>query len=112
MLICDGKIPVGIMTERDVLMKVVARDVKRDEPVDKFMTRNPRALTLDKTIGDAIAVMTEDDVQNVAVVNDSGEPVALLRMRDVIDQLAESFPEHVVNLPPRPHQELRTPEGA
>ena len=40
-LVCEGKRPVGIITERDVLMKVVARDVDYDEPVDKFMTPRP-----------------------------------------------------------------------
>ncbi|TMB68894.1 MAG: CBS domain-containing protein [Chloroflexi bacterium] len=48
---------VGIMTERDVLMKMVARDVDYDEPVDSFMTPNPLTMTPDHTIGDAISLM-------------------------------------------------------
>ena len=112
-LIYDGKRITGIMTERDVLMKIVARDVNYDEPVDQFMTPNPRTLSPDRTIGEAITLMSDEGFRNIPIVDpETGEAVALFRIRDVIDHLAESFPEHVINLPPRPHQRMRTAEGA
>lgn len=111
-LVCEGKRLVGIMTERDVLMKVVARDVSYDEPVDKFMTPNPRTLTTDGTIGEAIGLMHSEGFRNIPIVDPAtAEPVALFRIRDLIYHLAESFPEHVLNLPPRPHQKMKTQEG-
>jgi len=101
------------MTERDVLMKVVARDVKYDEPVDNFMTSNPETLTPDDTIGDAISLMNREGFRNIPIISPStGEAIALFRVQDVIDYLAEAYPEKVLNLPPMPHQLLRTPEGA
>ncbi len=112
-LVCEDNRPVGIMTERDVLMKVVARDVSYDEPVDKFMTPDPRTLTPDRTIGEAISLMNDEGFRNIPIVDArTGEALALFRVQDVIDHLAESFPEHVLNLPPLPHQEMKTPEGA
>jgi hypothetical protein len=36
----------------------------------------------------------------------------LFSIQDVIDYVTEAFPEHVMNLPPRPHQKMTTPEGA
>jgi CBS domain-containing protein len=112
-LICEGKRLIGIMTERDVLMKVVARDVNHDEPVDAFMTPNPRTLTPDRTIGEAISLMNREGFRNVPIVDgETGDAIALFRVRDVIDYLAESFPEQVINLPPRPDQKMTTPEGA
>ena len=108
----DGR-PVGIMTERDVLMKVVARDVDYAEPVDGFMTPDPVMLTPDNTIGEAISLMNEHGFRNIPIINPStGEAVSLFRIQDVIDYLAEAYPEKVLNLPPRPHQLMRTPEGA
>jgi CBS domain-containing protein len=105
--------PIGIMTERDVLMKVVARDVDYEEPVDGFMTPEPLTLTPDNTIGEAISLMNEHGFRNVPIINPStGEAISLFRIQDVIDYLAEAYPEKVLNLPPRPHQLLRTPEGA
>lgn len=112
-LVCEGNRPIGIMTERDVLMKVVARDVSHDDPIDKFMTPNPCTLTADSTIGEAITLMTSEGFRNIPIVDPkTGEAIALFRVRDIIQQLAESFPEHVLNLPPRPHQQMKTPEGA
>lgn len=112
-LICEGKRLIGIITERDVLMKVVARDVNYDEPVDKFMTPNPRTLPPDATIGEAITLMNSEEFRNIPIVDpETNEAVAIFRVRDVIDHLAESFPEHVINLPPRPHQKMKTAEGA
>ena len=112
-LVCEGKRLVGIMTERDVLMKVIARDVEYEEPVDKFMTPNPRTLTPDRTLGEAITLMNDEGFRNIPIVHpETGEAIGLFRVQDVVDHLAESFPEHVLNLPPRPHQRMRTPDGA
>ena len=108
----DGR-PIGIMTERDVLMKIVARDVEYNEPVDNFMTPDPLTLTPDSTIGEAISLMNQQGFRNIPIINPStGEAIALFQIQDVIDYLAEAYPEKVLNLPPRPHQLLRTPEGA
>jgi len=104
---------VGIMTERDVLMKVVARDVDYDEAVDLFMTRDPRTMTPDDNIGEAISLMNRAGFRNIPIIDpESGAAIALFRIQDVIDYLAEAYPEKVLNLPPMPHQLLATPEGA
>jgi len=112
-LIVDGKRLVGIMTERDVLMKVVARDVDYEQPVDRFMTPDPRTLTPDRTIGEAISLMNDEGFRNIPIIDKkTGEAISLFRVRDVIFHLAEAFPEHVLNLPPQPNQKLKTAEGA
>ncbi len=112
-LVSKDNRPIGIMTERDVLMKVVARDVEYDEPVDTFMTPDPRTLTPDDTIGDAISLMNNEGFRNIPIINpSSGEAIAMFSIQDVIDYLAEAYPQKVLNLPPKPHQLLRTPEGA
>ena len=112
-LVCDGHRPIGIMTERDVLMKVVRRDVNYDEPVDKYMTPAPRTLTGEDTIGEAIALMNSEGFRNIPIVDaTTGEATALFRVTDIIHHLAESFPGHVLNLPPRSDQQMKTPDGA
>ena len=112
-LICEDHRPVGIMTERDVLMKIVARDVSYDEPVEKFMTPRPQTLTGESTIGEAISLMNRECFRNIPIVDaETGKATALFRIADIIHHLAESFPEHVLNLPPRSDQQMKTPEGA
>lgn len=112
-LIYSGEKLVGIMTERDVLMKVVARDVKYDEPVDNFMTQNPVTMTDDGSIGEAIGLMNKGKFRHIPVMKKgTDQAIAVFSIRQVIDYLAESFPETVINLPPRPHQKMLTREGA
>lgn len=107
----DGR-PAGIMSETEVLMKIVARDVKYDEGVDKYMTHNPPSLTETDPIADAIKLMNEGGERNIPIVDEQGHAVAVLRTLDIIHFLAEAFPMQVMNLPPRPHQLIPEPEGA
>lgn len=111
-LIASAKTLIGIMTEHDILLKIVARDVDYSEPVDNFMTRDPETLPDDATLGEAVSLMSEKDFRHVPIVDKTtGEAIAIFSMRYVIDYLAESFPEQVINLPPRPHQKMTTREG-
>jgi CBS domain-containing protein len=107
----DGR-PAGMMSEREVLMKLVARDVKYDENVEKFANRDLRTLTSRDPIARAIDIMNEGGERNIPIVDDEGKAVAVLRTLDIIDFLAEAFPAQVMNLPPRPHQLIPEPEGA
>lgn len=111
-LVSAQKKLIGIMTERDILLKIVARHVDYSEPVDNFMTPDPETLPNDATLGEAVTLMSEKDFRHVPIVDKStGEAVAIFSIRYVIDYLAESFPAQVINLPPRPHQTMTTQEG-
>ena len=76
------------------------------------MTRQPKTLDLDQTIRDAIVLMKTGRYRNVPIVDASGHLVGVVRQADIIKYLAESFPEELLNLPPRPHQRMKEPEGA
>ena len=110
-LIVDDGRPRGIMSEREVLMKIVARDVKYDSNVMDFASRIPVTLTGTQTIARAIKLMIAEGVENIPIVDARGRASAVLRSVDVIHFLAEAFPEQLLNLPPRPHQTLPRPEG-
>lgn len=111
-LIVEHGLPVGIMSEREVLMKIVARDVKYDSSVDTYMSHSPETLTLRDPIARAIHLMIEGGERHIPIVDTDGKAVAVLRTLDIIHFLAEAFPAQVMNLPPRPHQLIPEPEGA
>lgn len=104
--------PTGILSEREVLMRMVARDVKYDENVDKYVTHGLETLTLKDPIARAVQLMNEGGERNIPIVDGNGVAVAVLRTLDIIRFLAETFPAQVLNLPPRPHQLIAEPEGA
>ena len=111
LIVDDGK-PVGVLSEREVLMKIVARDVKYDAGVGGFCSPDPETLTSRDQIARAIQMMNVSGDRNIPIVDETGRAVAVLRTMDLIHFLAEAFPATVMNLPPRPHQLIAEPEGA
>lgn len=110
----EGRL-AGVLTERDVFGRLVGPDVAAgvdvDAPVEQFMTADPHTLRLDQTVRDALELMQEGRYRNVPVVDDDGRLVGVVRQIDILKYLAESFPEELLNLPPRPHQRMEQAEG-
>ena len=102
---------LGVLTERDIFARIVVGHVDLSGPVESLMTTEPRTLDYDQTIRDAIDLMQTGRYRNVPVVDEGGRLVGVIRQVDIIKYLAESFPEELLNLPPRPHQKMRQPEG-
>jgi len=111
--VCDasGRL-VGVLTERDVFARIVGGTVDLQQPVESLMTADPKTLDLDDTIRDAIVLMRTGRYRNVPMVDADRQLVGVVRQSDIIRFLAESFPEELLNLPPRPHQRMKEPEGA
>ena len=111
--VCDasGRL-VGVLTERDIFARIVGGTVDLQQPVESLMTTDPKTLDLDDTIRDAIVLMQTGRYRNVPMVDADRHLVGVVRQSDIIKFLAESFPEELLNLPPRPHQRMKEPEGA
>ena len=62
----DGAV-IGIMSERDVLMKIVARDIKYDTNVMEVASRIPVTLTDRETIARAVKIMIADGAEYIAI---------------------------------------------
>jgi CBS domain-containing protein len=110
--VCDARGHLlGVLTERDIFARIVGGRVDLTQPVEALMTTEPHTLDLDDTIGDAIVLMQTGRYRNVPLVDESGDLVGVVRQVDIIKYLAESFPEELLNLPPRPHQRMKAAEG-
>ncbi|MGH7804006.1 MAG: CBS domain-containing protein [Candidatus Binatia bacterium] len=104
---------VGIFTERDVLYRVVAerRDARMTK-VGDVMTEDPESLPADAEIAWAVNRMSLGGFRHVPLVDEEGRPVGILSVKDVVNYLAEFFPDEVMKLPPRPGLDVpRTREG-
>jgi CBS domain-containing protein len=101
----------GILTERDMLNKVAGESVDYDSPVGQFMTPNPKMLTADDRLSDAVLLMDKGDYRHVPIVDRDGMVEGMISIHNIIDFLAEIFPEEVLNLPPRTNQYMNTQEG-
>jgi len=107
----DAGTLLGVLTERDIFAKLVATDADLHQPVESLMVDHPWTLHLDQPIRHAIDLMQTGRYRNVPLVDDDNRLVGVVRPVDVLKFLAEAFPEELLNLPPRPHQTMRRPEG-
>ena len=112
LLIVDQGGLVGILTERDVLMRILGREIDGSRPVSDFMSGEPRTLSAEATLLEAMTAMESGHYRNLPLLDASGTVVGMLRQHDLLEYVAEAFPQEILNLPPRPHQMMEAPEGA
>jgi CBS domain-containing protein len=106
----DGRL-TGVLTERDIFGRLVGGDVDLSLPVETLMTAQPHTLNLEQPVRAAIDLMQTGRYRNIPIVDDDGLLVGVVRPQDLLKYLAEAFPEELLNLPPRPHQQMEQPEG-
>jgi len=109
----DGRL-IGVLTERDIFGRLVGPDVASvdlDAAVETYMTTEPHTLRLSQKVRDALELMQSSRYRNVPVVDEDRRLVGVVRQVDILKFLAETFPEELLNLPPRPHQRMEQAEG-
>lgn len=111
LVIDPGAKLVGILTERDVLVKVVAHQKPLTEAVATHMTPNPVTIGPDETLRTAITRMDKGHLRHLPVVED-GKPLSVLSVRGLVRQFADLYPAQVLNLPPDHDQIYAEREGA
>jgi CBS domain-containing protein len=110
-LAVDGDRLEGIFTERDVLTRCMGDGFDWDQPLSAgVLTREPRTIASNRTIAEAVALMQQHHYRTLPVMT-GGKVAGLIRLGDLVRDLAEEYPEDVLNLPPRPHQVMERPEG-
>ncbi len=92
LIIADGDQLLGIVTDRDLVVRAVARGLPLDTRVDDIMTMNVIALDVDTDVRDAIRAFGNHAVRRLPIVQD-GKLVGLLSLDDLIVALAGQFGE-------------------
>ena len=90
MVIEDGRL-AGIFTERDVVVRVVARGL--DPAATRLadvMTRKPRTIGPNTTFGRAILLMHDHGFRHLPVV-ENGVPIGIVSARSAMDPELEEF---------------------
>ncbi len=81
--------PIGIVTDRDLMLRVVAADVDpRETQVRDIMTGHAETLPEDASVEEALAAMRAGGVRRLPIVGSDGSLVGIVSVDDVIAQLA------------------------
>ena len=103
----------GILTERDILLKITGKGYDLDTmTVDEIMTPDPEFLTSEDPIAYALNKMHIGGFRHVPIVDDSIIPIGLISVSDIISTIADYFSREIINLPP-PNRSVDSnqPEG-
>ncbi len=87
-----GQIPVGIITDRDLVLRVVAEN--RDAvntTVREVMTKFPDLAQDDMTIETALGLMRRRGFRRLPVIDKTGQLAGLVTLDDILMLLAEEF---------------------
>jgi len=81
--------PVGVLTDRDIVVTVVAKETDaRALTAGDIMNMQPVTVSESDSIEEALQVMRRMGVRRVPVVGGAGELAGVLSLDDVIDALA------------------------
>jgi len=79
-------VPVGVITDRDIVVGVIARDIDpRRLRVEDVMTREPVLADEDESLGGALKKMRKVGVRRLPVVGFQNELVGVLAIDDILD---------------------------
>lgn len=84
--------PVGIITDRDLAVRVLARGLDPVETrVAEAMTPQPKLVREGTSLGDALRLMHSGAFRRAPVVGPSGCLVGLVTLDDILNVLADEF---------------------
>lgn len=83
LIVVEGKKPVGIVTERDFVYRIVAEGKNLSTPIGEVMTRDLRVVGRDHEIQDVVNIMKAHLIRRLPVV-DKGELVGIITMKDIM----------------------------
>lgn len=85
--ICDGAEVIGVVTDRDIACRAVARGMNPlDTPVRAVMTSEPYTVSENADVVDAVTLMEEHRVRRLPVTRE-GQLIGILSQADLIQNL-------------------------
>ena len=97
--VLEGKQVLGVVTERDVMQKVVAagRDPNTTR-VSDIMSSPVLSIKLNTTVATAAALMRKHHIRHLVVLNDNNELVGMLALRYLLYDLMDDLERTVGDL--------------
>ena len=101
-LVVEDERLTGIMTERDLLLKLEQGGL--DRPIRLLMTEEPEVLKTDDPIVYALNKMSVGGFRHVPLVDADRRPVGVISVKDIVDYICDFFPNDVLTVPPDPER--------
>ncbi len=86
----EGK-PIGIFTERDLLVKVIGAGKPLEVPLAEVMTPDPIVAKPDWSLAHALEVMVHYGFRHLPVVGDDGKLIGMVSIKDIAKTLSSEI---------------------
>ena len=88
LLVMEGRYLRGVFSERDYARKVILRGKSSiDTKVSDIMSGRVAYVTLDRTVEECLAIMTEKHFRHLPVLSDSHNVVGIISIGDLIKEV-------------------------
>lgn len=97
--VLEGEKLVGIFSERDVMLRVVAaqRDAAATQ-VQKVMTSTVKSVFEDQDAGDALELMVANHVRHLPILDSQGSLTGLISIRNLLQHHVEELADQLNSL--------------
>lgn len=93
----DKRKPLGVVTDRDIVVRVVARDQNpRECPVREAMTGPAVTVTVDTSVEECRRLMEEKQIRRIPVVDKSGAVIGIVALADIVRHANEDAAAELV----------------
>lgn len=91
-IVTEEERPVGIVTDRDITLRVIAQGKKPEETtIRDVMTPDPVTLNGNMEIFEAIEYVTREGIRRLPIVESDGRLVGIITLDDVIGILGKEM---------------------
>ncbi|WP_456341732.1 CBS domain-containing protein [Thermovibrio sp.] len=91
LVVIEGDKPIGIITDRDIAIRVVGEGKSPETPVREVMTKDPITIRDDATFFELTKTFRDAAVRRLIVVDKEGKLVGLISVDDVMELLTTEF---------------------
>ncbi|MCC7403476.1 MAG: CBS domain-containing protein [Bdellovibrionales bacterium] len=87
-VVADGGQMIGMFSERDLLNRVIAKNIDVDKtPVREVMSAPVITIDTGTSANDALYIMTVKHIRHLPVVDKTGKPLGMLGIRDLLESV-------------------------
>lgn len=97
-VVTDGQIPIGILTERDVVRIVTDGSELEYEPISKFMNSPVLTVILGTTVHNVAMMMKEKKIRRIVVVDHDGRIRGIITQSDIVKGLEAKYIESLKHI--------------
>jgi CBS domain-containing protein len=86
----NEQIPIGIITERDIVRALGRENVDLKEPLTDFMSKPIITIQSNSSAREAMHLMNSKNIRRIIVVDSSGTMIGILTEKDIFKEISKS----------------------